>query len=359
MNNSHVALDKYKSDFNCCQPVLAAFGPDFGLSSELGLKIGCGFAAGIGFQGLTCGAVIGGIMVIVLMHGNTSEKDELQEEVTYIVIKEFSRQFKDRYGSTRCSELLDTDVSTSSGYQKAKSKNLFDKTCPGIVATTVLILNQFNSKYKPMNSKHYFEQVAGEWDIMRETFFSPMIREKAISSIGIKSGDIVADIGSGSGFISEGLIDKAVDIIAIDQSESMLTTMKKKFSDHQNISYQLTEPEKLALNDESVDVAFANMYLHHVEYPNESIKDLFRILKNNGKLVITDLDKHGFKFLVNEHHDRWMGFEKSDLKKWFDDAGFTDIRIESLNETCRSDSKSYNEKAEISVFMASGLKQKT
>lgn len=148
---------------------------------------------------------------------------------------------------------------------------------------------------------------------MRESFFSGTIREKAISSANIKPGDIVADIGSGSGFISAGLIDKPVDIIAIDQSESMLNKMKEKFSKYPNISYRITDPKNLALSDESVDVAFANMYLHHVENPKGTIKDLYRILKKNGKVIITDLDKHEYNLLLSEHHDRWMGIGTNGL----------------------------------------------
>jgi ubiquinone/menaquinone biosynthesis C-methylase UbiE len=59
------------------------------------------------------------------------------------------------------------------------------------------------------------------------------------------------------------------------------------------------------------------MYLHHVELPSEAIKEMVRILKPGGKLVVTDLDEHAFEFLKEEHHDKWMGFRRDDIERWF------------------------------------------
>ena len=59
-----------------------------------------------------------------------------------------------------------------------------------------------------MDSKAYFKEVAIQWDKMREGFFSEAVREKAYSLANVKEGDLAADIGSGTGFVTEGLIKK-------------------------------------------------------------------------------------------------------------------------------------------------------
>jgi len=82
------------------------------------------------------------------------------------------------------------------------------------------------------DSKNYFDDIALRWDEMRRGFFSEAIREKAFSLAGVQPGELAADIGAGSGFITEGLIQRGVRVIAVDQSEAMLDVMKKKFADH-------------------------------------------------------------------------------------------------------------------------------
>lgn len=207
-----------------------------------------------------------------------------------------------------------------------------------------------------MSSKAYFEEVADKWDNMRSDFFPIEVREKAIAEIDITEGLKVADIGAGSGFISEGLIHYPVNITAMDESEKMLEVMKAKFSQNTNITYLISESEHIQTPDNSWDYALANMFLHHVERPPVVIKELYRTLKPSGKLIITDLDKHNFEFLVTEQNDRWMGFERSDIELWFNEAGFTNVHIDCVNANCCADSCDTNHRAEVNIFIVSGEK---
>ncbi|MFQ5944011.1 MAG: class I SAM-dependent methyltransferase [Anaerolineales bacterium] len=205
-----------------------------------------------------------------------------------------------------------------------------------------------------MSSKAYFDKVADQWDEMREDFFPKDVREKALAAAGVKAGESAADIGAGSGFLSEALLREGLHVIAVDQSEAMLNMMRRKFSAAGSIDYRAGEASSLPIADEAVDHAFANMYLHHVESPPVAIKEMARILKPGGKLVITDMDKHEYEFLNTEHHDRWMGFEREDIHQWFEEAGLQNVTVDCVDETCCADSSSGTEQAIVSIFIAHG-----
>ena len=207
-----------------------------------------------------------------------------------------------------------------------------------------------------MNSKKYFDRVAQDWDEMRESFFSDEVREEALSTAAVQKGKIAADIGAGTGFISEGLIQAGLQVIAVDQSEAILKEMKRKFADIGTIDCRVGQAQNLPIPDVTVDYAFANMYLHHVESPTEAITEMVRILKPAGKLVITDLDEHEFDFLREEHHDHWMGFKRADIVEWFQSAGLRDIYIDSIGTCCEAQSSCGSEFVSIGIFVASGEK---
>ena len=207
-----------------------------------------------------------------------------------------------------------------------------------------------------MSSKDYFDRVAQDWDEMRESFFSDEVREEALSTAAVQKGKIAADIGAGTGFISEGLIQAELQVIAVDQSEAILKEMKKKFVDIETIDYRVGQAQTLPIPDATVDYAFANMYLHHVESPPKAIAEMVRILKPAGKLVITDLDEHEFDFLREEHHDRWMGFKRADIVEWFQSAGLREICIDSIGTCCEAQSSCGGAFASIDIFIASGEK---
>lgn len=203
-----------------------------------------------------------------------------------------------------------------------------------------------------MDSRDYFIEVASKWDQLRQDFFSEEIREKAYEMAGVKAGELAGDIGAGTGFVSEGLLERGLRVIAVDRSEDMLAEMKHKFKDYDGFQCLQGDAEKLPIESGSLDYVMANMFLHHVETPLVAIREMVRILKPGGKLVITDLDKHEHEFLVTEQHDRWMGFLREDMTSWLHEAGLKNVGIDCAGGNCCATSCSCEDSASINIFAA-------
>jgi len=207
-----------------------------------------------------------------------------------------------------------------------------------------------------MNSEEYFDKVADQWDQMRNSFFSGKVREVAVARADIQAGKLAADIGAGTGFMTEELVKNGVKVIAVDQSKAMLEEMKKKFGRFETVEYRIGQFNNLPIQNESVDYIFANMYLHHVDFPLVAIEEMVRVLKPGGKVVVTDMDEHEFEFLRKEQHDRWLGFKREDIERWFKQAGLKNVKVDCVGEECCGDSDEGSEKARVSLFVAYGEK---
>jgi C_GCAxxG_C_C family probable redox protein len=131
---------QFEKGYLCAPAVLSTYSEQLGLEKALALKIACGFGAGIGRMGRTCGAVTGAVMVIGLHHGQVNLVDEESRLRTYTLVKEFVNRFTELYGSIECRELIGYDLSDSAGLRLARESGVFQSKCPGFVYDSARIL---------------------------------------------------------------------------------------------------------------------------------------------------------------------------------------------------------------------------
>ncbi len=142
MNRIDTAVAAFSEGFSCSQAVFSAFSKELGLDRDTALKIASAFGGGMASMGMTCGAVTGALMVIGAKHGRVRAEDIAAKEKTYELAREFMRRFGERHGSINCRELLDADISTPEGRQRASESGLFTALCPRLVADAVAILEE-------------------------------------------------------------------------------------------------------------------------------------------------------------------------------------------------------------------------
>jgi ubiquinone/menaquinone biosynthesis C-methylase UbiE len=208
-----------------------------------------------------------------------------------------------------------------------------------------------------VSSRSYFDAVASDWDTLRSGFFSVRVREAALDALAVEPGRHAADVGAGTGFMTEALLERGLNVVAFDESPQMLAVLQRKVGDAP-VDCRLCS-ESLPLETASVDYAVANMYLHHVESPANAIREMVRILRPGGGLAITDLDAHEFSFLREEHHDRWLGFSHDDIRRWLREAGATGVELRPVGTTCDATSSAGDTQASINIFLALGRRPAT
>ena len=109
MNHIEKSVAYHHKGFNCCQSVLAAFSDVTGLSEQASFDAAGGFGAGMQ-TGEACGAIVGAIMTLGLLHPVDPEQPVPSKQRTGRLAKEFQRRFKEKFGELRCHPLLKTEI---------------------------------------------------------------------------------------------------------------------------------------------------------------------------------------------------------------------------------------------------------
>lgn len=101
-----LAVELFKSGYNCSQAVVAAFADLYGMSREDALRVSASFGGGIGRMRETCGAACGLFILAGLKFGTTDAKNAEAKGENYRVVQELAAKFKEQNGFLRCRDLL-------------------------------------------------------------------------------------------------------------------------------------------------------------------------------------------------------------------------------------------------------------
>jgi arsenite methyltransferase len=207
-------------------------------------------------------------------------------------------------------------------------------------------------------SVEYFERVAGEWDVLRAGYFGESLRDAAIAKAYLRPEMVVADIGTGTGFMAAGVAPLVSHVYAVDGSAAMLEAARRNLDGIGNVTARLADGAALPFEDGSLDAAFANMYLHHCPDPRAAIAEMLRVLRPGGRLVITDMDLHDHEWMRGEMADEWLGFDRGEIKTWLREAGLVNVLVDCADQSCCAASQAdAGVRAEIAVFVATGSRR--
>lgn len=129
---------------DCSQIIMGEWADRLGMSKEDALKVASTFGAGLGI-GETCGAIIGGMLVLGMKYGNTGENQQEQKDILNAKRAEFLEKFKKAHTHRSCRELLGYDFSKPEDVPKIFESGILFEACPRFVRTALDILDEMEN----------------------------------------------------------------------------------------------------------------------------------------------------------------------------------------------------------------------
>ena len=180
-----------------------------------------------------------------------------------------------------------------------------------------------------------FDEQAKDWDsdpkkIERAKTVAQAIR----SAIPLTSKMTALEYGCGTGLLSFALQSDLGQITLADTSQGMLDVLGEKIA---AAGVTNMRPARLDLSTDSLpaeryDLTYSLMTLHHIEDAKDILKKFHALLASNGWLSIADLDKEDGTFHPEGTTDVHKGFQRVELQRWVEDAGFTHVKFSTAFE---------------------------
>ena len=111
----------------------------------------------------------------------------------------------------------------------------------------------------------------------------------------LKEGETVLDLGSGAGidaFLSANKVSKSGKVIGIDMTDEMLdkARINARNGNYTNVEFRKGDIEKnIPVNNDTIDAVISNCVINLTSDKTSAFKEVYRILKKGGRMVISDL----------------------------------------------------------------------
>ena len=121
-------------------------------------------------------------------------------------------------------------------------------------------------------------------------------RSAIVSTLDLKAGQAVADIGAGTGAFSAELaarVGASGRVFALDISPRFIERLRARVRAEglAQVTVKRSKPDDLTLPAGSIDAAFVCDTYHHFDNPAAILKTIFEALKPGGRLVIVDFHR--------------------------------------------------------------------
>jgi ubiquinone/menaquinone biosynthesis C-methylase UbiE len=115
-----------------------------------------------------------------------------------------------------------------------------------------------------------------------------------LRNAGLKAGTRIADIGCGSGIITEYLANEVGAsglVVGIENSEKIFNIAKTRTAKYNQVQIIKNDACNLVeIKDNSFDLVYARFLLQHLPDPSKLLIEAKRVLKASGKLIVMDAD---------------------------------------------------------------------
>jgi demethylmenaquinone methyltransferase/2-methoxy-6-polyprenyl-1,4-benzoquinol methylase len=157
--------------------------------------------------------------------------------------------------------------------------------------------SEMKAQGKPLQKM--FNQVPQNYDFLNRLLtlrLDELWRKKAARAILKENPQSVMDLGTGTGDLAIRLskMRNNIQLTGYDFSSSMLKVAQKKADKHdlKNISFIEGDAADMPFNDETFDIVSISFAFRNITFKNPNthyyLKEIFRVLKPNGKFIIVE-----------------------------------------------------------------------
>jgi demethylmenaquinone methyltransferase/2-methoxy-6-polyprenyl-1,4-benzoquinol methylase len=171
----------------------------------------------------------------------------------------------------------------------------------------------------------FYRYLSTVYDAINPFVWNEAMRDQAIEWFGVESDDTVLDVGCGTGFATEGLLEHTDDVFGLDQSAHQLEKAFGKFGTRGRVRFTRGDAERLPFAADSFDAYWSSGSIEYWPNPIAALEEARRVTKPGGPVLIVGPDYPNSTVFRKLADAIMLFYDEAEADRMFAEAGFETV----------------------------------
>jgi demethylmenaquinone methyltransferase/2-methoxy-6-polyprenyl-1,4-benzoquinol methylase len=174
-------------------------------------------------------------------------------------------------------------------------------------------------------ARTFYKYLSKVYDRVNPFVWNEAMRDEALDMLAVDGDDRVLDVGCGTGFGTEGLLEYSDDVYALDQSTHQLEKAWAKLGKHDPVAFHLGDAERLPFADDSFDAVWSSGSIEYWPNPVVGLREIRRVLEPGGTALVVGPDYPNSAIMQKLADAIMLFYDEAEADRMFAEAGFVDV----------------------------------
>jgi len=179
----------------------------------------------------------------------------------------------------------------------------------------------------------FYRYLSKVYDQVNPFIWNEEMRAEALELLDLSPDDRVLDVGCGTGFGTEGLLEYTDDVHGLDQSIHQMEKAFEKFGRTDQVNFCRGDAERLPVADDSFDAVWSSGSIEYWPNPVDALTEFRRVVRPGGSVLVVGPNYPSSSVFQRLADAIMLFYDEEEADRMFADAGFEDVRHVTMGPT--------------------------